>query len=26
MNVYTNRFGQQVECVSTDTILETWCA
>jgi nicotinamidase-related amidase len=24
MNVYTNRFGQQVECVSTDTILETW--
>ena len=24
MNVYTNRFGQQVECVSTDTLLESW--
>ena len=24
MNVYTNRFGQQVECVTTDTILESW--
>jgi hypothetical protein len=24
MNIYTNRFGQQVECVSTDTLLETW--
>ena len=23
MNVYTNRFGQQVECVSTDTLLES---
>jgi nicotinamidase-related amidase len=24
MNVYTNRFGQQVECVTTDTLLEGW--
>jgi len=24
MNVYTNRFSQQVECVTTDTILESW--
>jgi nicotinamidase-related amidase len=24
MNVYTNRFGQQVECVSTDTLLRNW--
>jgi nicotinamidase-related amidase len=24
MNIYTNRFGQQVECVTTDTLLDTW--
>lgn len=24
MNIYTNRFGQQVECVTTDMVLETW--
>ena len=24
MNVYTSRFGQQVECVSTDTLVESW--
>jgi nicotinamidase-related amidase len=24
MDVYTNRFGQQVECVSTDMILGSW--
>ena len=24
MNVYENRLGQQVECVSTETILENW--
>ena len=24
MNVYENRSGQQVECVSTETILENW--
>jgi hypothetical protein len=23
MNVYTSRFGQQVECVSTDIVLES---
>jgi nicotinamidase-related amidase len=24
MNVYLNRFGEQVECVTTATLLETW--
>jgi hypothetical protein len=24
MHVYTNRFGQQVECASKDTLLENW--
>ena len=24
MNVYTNRFGEQVETVSTQTLLESW--
>ena len=24
MNIYTNRFGQQVECVTTDTLLDNW--
>lgn len=24
MNVYLNRFGQQVECVTTETILDNW--
>lgn len=24
MNVYMNRFGEQVECVTTDTLLESW--
>ncbi|SFV19475.1 hypothetical protein SAMN05192541_1528 [Bradyrhizobium arachidis] len=24
MNVYTNRFGQQVECVTTETLLAAW--
>jgi nicotinamidase-related amidase len=24
MNVYTNRFGQQVETVTTQTLLESW--
>lgn len=24
MNIYTNRFGQQVECVTTNMVLETW--
>ena len=24
MNVYTNRFGEQVETVTTDTLLESW--
>lgn len=24
MNIYMNRFGQQVECVSTETLLATW--
>jgi nicotinamidase-related amidase len=24
MNVYTSQFGQQVECVSTNTLLESW--
>jgi nicotinamidase-related amidase len=24
MNVYTNRFGQQVECVTTETLLASW--
>ena len=24
MNIYMNRFGEQVETVTTDTILESW--
>jgi hypothetical protein len=24
MNVYMNRFGQQVECVTTETLLNSW--
>lgn len=24
MNVYMNRFGEQVECVTTKTLLESW--
>jgi nicotinamidase-related amidase len=24
MNVYMNRFGEQVECVTTDTLLDSW--
>jgi nicotinamidase-related amidase len=24
MNVYTHRFGEQVETVTTDTLLKTW--
>jgi nicotinamidase-related amidase len=24
MNIYMNRFGQQVECVTTETILDSW--
>jgi nicotinamidase-related amidase len=24
MNVYMNRFGEQVECVTTETLLESW--
>ena len=24
MNVYMNRFAQQVECVTTETILDSW--
>jgi hypothetical protein len=24
MDVYTDRFGQQVECVSTEALLESW--
>jgi nicotinamidase-related amidase len=24
MNVYTDRFGQQVECVTTETLLAAW--
>jgi hypothetical protein len=24
MNVYMNRFGEQVECATTDTLLESW--
>ena len=24
MNIYMNRFGQQVECVTTETLLESW--
>lgn len=26
MNIYMNRFGQQVECVSTETLLADWSA
>jgi nicotinamidase-related amidase len=24
MNIYMNRFGQQVECVTTETLLDSW--
>jgi len=24
MNVYLNRFGEQIECVTTETMLERW--
>ena len=24
MNIYMNRFGQQVECVTTETLLGSW--
>jgi nicotinamidase-related amidase len=24
MDVYMNRFGQQVECVTTETVLDSW--
>jgi nicotinamidase-related amidase len=24
MNIYMNRFGEQVECATTDTLLESW--
>ncbi|MET4717204.1 hypothetical protein ABIF64_000637 [Bradyrhizobium japonicum] len=24
MNIYMNRFGQQVECVATETLLGSW--
>jgi hypothetical protein len=24
MNIYLNRFGEQVETVTTDTLLESW--
>jgi nicotinamidase-related amidase len=24
MNIYMNRFGQQVECVTTETLLNSW--
>lgn|GEM_PF-5020388 len=24
LNIYMNRFGQQVECVTTETLLATW--
>jgi hypothetical protein len=24
MNVYMNRFGEQVECVTVETLLESW--
>jgi hypothetical protein len=26
MNIYMNRFGQQVECVATETLLSQWSA
>jgi nicotinamidase-related amidase len=26
MNIYMNRFGQQVECITTETLLHTWPA
>ena len=26
MDIYMNRFGQQVECVSTETLLADWSA
>jgi hypothetical protein len=26
MNVYLNRFGEQVECVTTETLLDSWKA
>jgi hypothetical protein len=24
MNIYMNRFGQQVECLTTETLLGSW--
>jgi nicotinamidase-related amidase len=26
MNIYMNRFGQQVECVATESLLSQWSA